>query len=916
MRNFPNELRHGSGTMMALDSTRLLLSFKEPPSPADLNSLLKRIDLQIENMPQQQKADQSIRRFASVVNHTATKFWVHSVTGKAIDDAWFDKVQETFAKTIEWIGPVYRLKNTQGYDGLICPLPDVLIIQFNKPDDVSTERELERMLAAYGLAKHTEKSKYLNGRKYLTVKNVLQSNAYTVFNALSQKEKGIISKLYFENMPMLTDNAFTPNDTLFASQWGMTQINAPGGWDITTGASTTVVAVIDYAFDLTHPDISYLNTGINLSTLAPGADPSGASDPNHGTACAGIISGGFNNSLGIAGLAGGCRILPIARVSGSDAELAIGINYAADNGASVLSMSFGRYAPGEGFGPTGWDFTIIDPAIEHAVNDRGCVVCAASGNENTSTHNRYPARHPLVMACGASSTDDNRKTTTSPDGEPWGANYGTDVHDGETTGVSVVAPGVLIPTTDRQSTGGYNPAAGTGGDYTLTFNGTSSATPHVAAFAALIRSQYPSLTTNAVRRIIEATAERVGSLAYAETPGKNNGTWNQEMGYGRINVLRGLDFADVLIKDWSGDDGTEPSAPAGGNFWDFSDIVVRVTDDNIFEPSDPSQSKNVERGQQNFIYIQATNHGPRDARNVTVGCRITPFVGTQFQYPSDWTTTDAMHVEPTPVNNTFTSIAAGSSMMAKFAISAAQTDTLYGWENDHPWHPCLLASVNADNDYAFASGTFATDPNSLRKNNLAQRNLSVINVLGDTTLADIAFPFVAGHALNNEQRMQLTFDRKAMPSKAELLVSLDDDGSFFPLVRFDQINKQAEEKHSRENELVYLERTRVETVFGCCRGVLTLEKGSSFKCSPKRKLAPVKIKGGELIIRNGKRYVRIEESIARVQFEKGEGQIYPLSVVIDFGKETHSGKEYTLQVSQQNEQGITVGGAAGVYIFR
>ena len=76
-------------------------------------------------------------------------------------------------------------------------------------------------------------------------------------------------------------------------------------------------------------------------------------------------------------------------------------------------------------------------------------------------------------------------------------------------------------------------------------------------------------------------------MAYADTVGRPNGSWNQEMGYGRINVYRALDEADVMIKDAPSDNGLEPYT--GGNFWDFSDVVVRITDDNVFNPSDPLQ---------------------------------------------------------------------------------------------------------------------------------------------------------------------------------------------------------------------------------------------------------------------------------------------------------------------------------------
>ncbi len=893
---------------MVLDDSRLLLAFASPVSPKALTALLRELKLEIE-------PDMDDRRIpGEQVNNSGNRVFVHA--SGAIDDGLLDRLREAGVKMeLEWIGPVYRLPADHGRRSLVAPLPNVLLVKLDarfktdEPVNKVAGATMIPLAAADGSAPQVreveEKSRYLNGYRYFVILDPTEMNAFQMRDDLAKHLNRGILDLQFESMPLIVPITVSPNDTLFAQQWNMTQIDAGGagttGWDISTGVAGTVVAVIDSGCDLTHPDLvaRYATQGIRLDTMAGDGSPVGGARVNeHGTACAGIVAATFNNALGVAGVAGNAGILPLALVTWSEVEIAAGITFASMNGADVISMSLGAYWAANALG---------DPAIQTAFNN-GVILCAATGNDD-QLQVMWPANNPLIMACGASDQIDGRKTATSPDGEVWwGSNFGPEV--------SVVAPGVLIPTTDRQGVDGYNTAAGVAGDYAMTFNGTSSATPHVAGLAALVRSAYPALTNVQVRALIERTAEKVGVVAYAETTGYANGTWNQEMGYGRINVMRALDAADVYIKDNTGDTGVEPSA---GNFWDFSDIVVRINDDNVFNPSNPSQSKNVERGQANYIYVQVTNLGPRAATNVTVSTRITPYVGLQFSYPSDWTLTDAMHVAPTPITASFASVAPGGTAMAKFRIEAAQTETLYGWQTNNPWHPCLLANVNADNDYAFATATLTGDPISARRNNLAQRNLTVIDVLAGTSAA---FPFVAGNFANAETRMAVTIDRSRLPKGMPLLLSLDDDGSAFPLVDFaarpgdGKDSGQGGHKDDGCGGLVFLDRTRVRTRFGCCDGELTLEKGSRFDCPEQHRFGEVKVEGGDVIVRGGRRFVELTRAVTIVRMAKAPGRIYAMSLQTRVPPAAKASEQFLCQVSQQNSSGVTVGGAAIVYIVK
>jgi hypothetical protein len=175
------------------------------------------------------------------------------------------------------------------------------------------------------------------------------------------------------------------------------------------------------------------------------------------------------------------------------------------------------------------------------------VVVFAAGNDNENSV-AYPARLSEVIAVGASSPCDERKSPSSCDGERWwGSNYGPEL--------DVIAPGVLINTTDISSFRGYNAASG---DYTSTFNGTSAATPHVAGLAALVLSANPSLTPDRVQQIIQDTADDIGS------PGRDDQT-----GYGRINAHQAILRAKSLGRVTIFSEDFEGSFP--GRSWDVFD---------------------------------------------------------------------------------------------------------------------------------------------------------------------------------------------------------------------------------------------------------------------------------------------------------------------------------------------------------
>jgi subtilisin family serine protease len=404
----------------------------------------------------------------------------------------------------------------------------------------------------------------LGYNEYMPLWFTLSCTKKTPFSSIDAANKFYETHLFeFAEPELLYSDLQMSNDTYFPDQWGLKNtgqygetlgldIKAEQAWTVTTGNPNIRVAVYDHGFEMDHPDLvnNVYGTGYDATTNTTPAHVRG----EHGTACAGIVGAQQNNAKGISGVAPNSQLLSISinlLFSDTPQQLANGFNWAWKNGADVISNSWGGYAPS----------SIIDNAIDSVLirgrDGKGTVVVFASGNED-DTNIRYPGNsNPDILVVGAVSPCGERKNPYSCDTELWGSCYGTQL--------DVVAPGVLIPTTDRQGDEGYNPNIPihlwNGGtiltndypdqDYTVWFNGTSSACPHVAGVAALILSVNPNLTQVQVQQIIESTAQKVGGYNYQTTSGHPNGTWNNEMGYGLVNAYAAVQAACPVMVNFT-----------------------------------------------------------------------------------------------------------------------------------------------------------------------------------------------------------------------------------------------------------------------------------------------------------------------------------------------------------------------------
>ena len=351
-----------------------------------------------------------------------------------------------------------------------------------------------------------------------------------------------------------------PNDPYYSSNWGHNNtaqlpvyVSGSGhagagvgtiGWDSDAqlawdqtqgyGSASIIIAIIDSGVDTAHPDLR-LVTGYDYGDNDSNPMDDSA-DPWHGTSCSRIAAAIDNNNLGVTGIAGGCSIMPlkIADSAGDMDFTAIenALTHAADNGAHVISMSFGAEGgAGEGEIPT------TDAVLEYAYG-AGVVIFAATANANTSAI-AYPSNHNKVISVGASSPCGQRKSTSSCDGETWwGSNYGVNTQDDKES-VDIMAP-TILPATDITGAGnGYD----TSSDYYMWFNGTSCSTPYAAGVAALILSLNPTLTPAEVWTIMKNSA--------TDMTIDGGAGWDRYTGYGMVNAYQALlQIQDPAVITW------------------------------------------------------------------------------------------------------------------------------------------------------------------------------------------------------------------------------------------------------------------------------------------------------------------------------------------------------------------------------
>ena len=357
-------------------------------------------------------------------------------------------------------------------------------------------------------------------------KNISLQDALAKYN----KNSNVI---YAEPNYVYTEDSI-PDDTYYNNQWGLSQINAPEAWNITTGSSKVIIAVVDSGIDLNHSDLK-ANIWVN-----PGEIPGNGIDDDHngyiddvygwnfidnnnnvtdndghGTHVAGIIAAVGNNTKGVTGVMWNATIMPLKFLNqkgvGYIDDAVDAIKYATKMGASIISCSWG-----------GDEYSQV---LKDVIDASSALVVCAAGNENEDNDISliYPACFTSKNIISVAATDENDELASFSD-------YGVN-------SVDVAAPGTSICSTLPGSHYGY-------------MQGTSMAVPYVSGLAGLIKSIRPDLSAMQIKYTILNNVDYISSLAGKILTG------------GRINALKAL--TNIIT------DSTAPTLSAnlkGGSYY-------------------------------------------------------------------------------------------------------------------------------------------------------------------------------------------------------------------------------------------------------------------------------------------------------------------------------------------------------------
>lgn len=355
-----------------------------------------------------------------------------------------------------------------------------------------------------------------------------------------------------EKIPLNTRH-IDVNDPSYSNQWHLAKIKANLAWNYFSIGSNIVIAIVDDAVDLNHPDLNaniWRNTGeipgngldddnngyvddvFGWDLASNDNDPSPPTTSyDHGTHVAGIASGVSNNGVGIASIGYSCKLMAI-KASGTDPNSIVagysGILYATNNGAHVINMSWGS---------GNFSFT-NEETIKYALS-KNVILVASAGNNNNDAFN-YPGAYEGVVSVASTNIDDIKSSFSTYGG--W---------------VKISAPGSAILSTVPYGSYGNK-------------QGTSMASPLVAGLVGLMKSLNPGMPNNDLINCLYSTADPILT---------QNPLFPGQLGAGRINALAAMECVSSTLNNAPIAEftGSPTTVVQGGS--------VRFTDASLYNPT-------------------------------------------------------------------------------------------------------------------------------------------------------------------------------------------------------------------------------------------------------------------------------------------------------------------------------------------
>jgi len=352
--------------------------------------------------------------------------------------------------------------------------------------------------------------------------------------------------------------ATEPNDPYYGRQWYLGRIRADLAWQTVNSSPDIIIAVIDSGIQISHPDLDnslWINqreipgnkkdddnngfiddvNGWDFVSNVPDPSPKFSSDwteagVSHGTMVAGVIAAEGNNGEGVTGVSWQAQIMALKalndRGEGKMTDVIRAIDYATQNGANIINLSFVTFTYSEA----------LQEAISRA-HAAGVIVVAAAGNESSGGHGYDIDKTPIYPACydgeligenmviGVAATD-------ALDQKARFSSYGSRCID-------ITAPGISFFNAITKGADTLDPEK----IYDGYWSGTSLATPLVTAGVALIAQANPELSRREIVNILFASTDNISRL---------NPDYPGALGNGRLNINRAVILAREELNKKSG----------------------------------------------------------------------------------------------------------------------------------------------------------------------------------------------------------------------------------------------------------------------------------------------------------------------------------------------------------------------------